>query len=130
MKIKPAIAMALLTAGVLCTTPAAQADSTGLTGQVVGIVLNETSGDERGSWYGRIVVRQVDFQLRQYYWGGSLCFTRLVTDRDVEMLSRAVGNRSVEIRPYYKTGSASVRCLVSFTLAEPDVIDALGQYYP
>ncbi len=124
------VAVLLGIAGISFAATTAHADAIGTPGLLVGIQRNESSSDEYGASHGRIIVRETDLQMRTYRWGGSLCFGKLVTSSDVEILARAVGNRSVEIKPFYKTGSASTRCLVSFIIAEPDVIDGLGQVSP
>lgn len=114
-------------AAVVCVAGPARADTAGVTGTLVGIVLNEFTSNALPSYYGKIVVEEAGPILREYRWMGTPCSGRNVSANNVNILARVVGQRTVQITPYYKLGLGGTRCLVSFLLADPEVIEDIDQ---
>ncbi len=119
------LAMALaLTAAA---TPAL-ADQTGTPGPLVGLTVNESSANLYVSHRGKLVVMDVNsLTLQEYFWGGAACNGKNLSEYNLQVLSRAVGNRSLYIAPSWKGGAGGRKCLVGYILAEPDTIEVLQQ---
>lgn len=115
---------------LLVSSAPASADQTGPTGALVGILVNDISSTEYGFFRGKIVVQEEGAILRTYKWGGSLCPQYFLTAQRIEDLRATVGHRGLSIKPFYRSGNASNRCLVGFVLAEPDVIEGITILLP
>lgn len=126
VRVHRTIAKSLILAAVVCAAGPARADIVGATGTLVGIVLTEFTSNVV-NYRGKIVVQEEDMVLREYLWAGTRCSGRNVTENDVNILARVVGSRTVQITPYYKTATLGIRCLVSFLIADPEVIEDIGQ---
>ena len=122
----------VLLLGLLATSlvgQAASADSEGEAGRLVAVEVLTADSDVYALRHGRIVVEEsLGKEVRVYLLGGvSLCPNQDVSDAQIDMLARAAGNPKVVIKPFYKTGNGSSRCLVGFVLGGKKQVAGITQ---
>jgi hypothetical protein len=105
----------------------ALADQTLAFGPVIGLTVNQNSADLYSSHRGKLIILDSQLQMREFYWGGQSCNGRNLTEADLQILARAVGNRSLYVAPSSKNGAGGRKCLVGYILAEPDAIEVMQQ---
>lgn len=119
------IAGAAILATLFAVSPAA-ADNAGETGKLVGIQINQSSSDVYPTYRGQFSV-VADKVIQDYRWSGSFCSGKSLTEHEIDVLHRSIGNPRLRITPYWKNGLVGSRCVVSFVIAEKKYIDDLGQ---
>jgi hypothetical protein len=110
--------LALATFAVLgLSTPAFAADSTGTTGTIESVEINETTADTYLQYHGRLVVG-ASGKLTEYRWGGTSCSNKTLSSSLVALLWGAFYERGKSnITPRFQAGQGSNKCLVGFTLS-------------
>jgi hypothetical protein len=108
---------------------AASADSEGEAGRLVAVEVLTADSDVYAQRHGRIVVEEsLGKEERVYLLGGvSMCPNQDVSDAQIDMLARAAGNPKLVIKPFYKTGNGSSRCLVGFVLGGKKQVAGITQ---
>lgn len=95
-------------------------DSRGTAGPIVAFGHNDDSSNEGVLRGGSIYIDEGGGVLRRYIWSrfpyGALCVGRFLSDTQQLMLLEALQSR-VFVIPFYRTGNASQRCLLSFVFA-------------
>lgn len=128
MKTTHLITKLLIVAGVSLAAGPAYADLIGRPGALVAIQVNKIGSDKYITNSGKIVVEEAGtLELREYRFGGVLCAGRNLSESDINTLGRAVSSDVMHVAPFYKLGQAGVRCLVSFIIADPEVIGEIAQ---
>jgi hypothetical protein len=110
--------LAFATLAVLgLSTPAFAADSTGSTGTIESVEINETSADTYLQYHGRLVVN-ASGKLTEYRWGGTSCSNKTLSTSLVGLLWEAFYQRDrANISPRFQAGQGTNKCLVGFTLS-------------
>ena len=107
---------------LVCASGIAQAvDSQGYGGGVASVRINETSSDAYGTERGNLVINEGGGVLRKYNIAGQACNGRTLSEQNMNILARMVGNAGIKLVPYYKGGGGNARCLVGFDMLDTRV---------
>ena len=94
------------------------ADQTGATGVAQRVEINSTSADAFVKFHGRLFVesgKKNATRTDEYRWGGTSCGSKTLNADMVQLLLDAVrGN--MKIKPLYKPGQGTTKCLVGFSI--------------
>lgn len=110
------LAIGLITVTLASTGLAevALADSEGIPGSVVGVMLIDDDSDIYASRHGEVLIRQIDGEEQAYVWGGFTCQDKTIPSEVREALIEAAGNRKKLVYPFYGGGLGGQRCIRRF----------------
>jgi hypothetical protein len=109
----------LMAASLLLIPVAAwAADTSGASGRIVQITVNEAGSDEFTKFRGSITVwTGKDAPEDEYKWGGSSCPGLDISAEGVDRLVNAFYTRRwTRVTPHYKVGQGGTKCLVGYEL--------------
>jgi len=113
-----ALVMGLTTSGL------AYGDSAGDWGRVVSVRVTAQGSDDFAKFRGTLTLAGRRTHPRrpaptvEYTWGGSTCPGRDLTDGQISQLTEAMTHRAhLRIKPYFKPGQGSAKCIVGFEAA-------------
>lgn len=93
-------------------------DTQGYSGGLASVRINETSSDAYGVERGNLVINEGGGVLRKYNIAGQACNGKTLSEQNMNILARVVGNPGIKLVPYYKGGGGNVRCLVGFEMLD------------
>lgn len=99
------------------SSPAFAADQVGRDGVIDTLATFQNTADTYLAMHGAVVLATAAGP-EEYRWGGTACGSRVLSDRLVEMLQRAMESGAT-VGPRYKPGQGTSRCLVGFVLSYP-----------
>jgi|JI10StandDraft_1071094.scaffolds.fasta_scaffold189327_2 hypothetical protein len=99
------------------STPAFAADQVGRDGVIETLSTFQSTADTYLAMHGALVLATAA-GAEEYKWGGTACGSRVLSDRHVQMLQRAMDSGAT-VGPRFKPGQGSSRCLVGFVLSYP-----------
>ena len=121
MRARRPLALTLLAAATFLAAPATAqaADKIGPTGAAARVDVNGTSSDAFVQYHGRLFVEsgknKNSRRSEEYRWGGTSCGSKTLGPEMVQLLLDAVRD-NLTIRPSYKPGQGSTKCLVGFSV--------------
>lgn len=93
------------------------ADTAGEPGRIIALTYNSSGSDERGLFWGAVVIKPWQGSAQEYRWGGSSCPGKNLDVDETALLERALLSWRVKTRPFYKFGQGGFLCLVGFELS-------------
>lgn len=106
----------------------AYADTAGSWGRVVSVRETAQGSDDYGRFRGELEIQgerdgKKPGPTETYLWGGSKCPGRDLSDRQVDQLHNALGQRgTLRILPYHKAGQGGAKCLVGFDIRAREAV--------
>ncbi len=89
------------------------ADVQRATGRVVALLVLEPTSDDYALHHGAITVGDAIGGFATYYWGGSFCPGKDLSEASVAALQRALDNPRVVVQPFTKNGQGGALCAVA-----------------